>query len=133
MFLRTVLKEAKRLSTYIFPDNRAEASNPHDANPANLEHEQTFARKYRLSNALSFKIFSYTLRASQKGVFPNIPFLLARKADVRYISQHRWSEKHFSRSGVCRVRYAPAGNEFLQRDLNVAFECDVWRHGDHGT
>lgn len=120
-------------NTHIFTNDGAQALDPQYTSPAELAHEQTFAREHGLAEALRFVVLGHARRAREESVFAGTPRLLARHANIRDIAERERRQKQFTRASVCGHRHLAASDELLHAELDGALEGHGGRHGDHAA
>ncbi len=104
-------------NTNIFPDNGPEASQPQQPRAAYLVHPQALAAEHGLADPLAFVLLDDILRRGQIAVVAHGPGLVAREADARDVTEHRWRQEELARAGESRVTHLPACDQLLHAKL----------------
>lgn len=113
--------EGRRWQAYVFPDNGAEARDPHDTRARDLVNIQTLARENRLPKSLAFIVADNTLRTSEQCILAHTPLLVAIQTQCCDIAETVGGEEQLAGSGECRVVYFAAGDELGEREFHGAF------------
>ncbi len=123
--------KVEKVEAYILPNNRAKTTNPHNPNPTNLIHKQSFPAKHGFAEALVFVILHHARRACHEGIFADTPLFVAGEAEGGDVAEEGRGAEEFAGPGVGGGGHFAAGDELFDGEFDGAFEGYGGGHGDH--